>query len=271
MTTDAVSVGGQTPRKLPAVTRNRAVGALLVIGLIALYWQAWVKTECSVSSLIDGYHGMVDILSRAWPPDLSVLRPAISGSVVTFDTALLGTTVAIGLTFLVTPFAARNISPHRITYEIARLVIAVTRAIPDLIFALIFVTAVGLGPFPGVLALSVHTVGVLGKLWAEAIEDMDMGPVDALKVAGAGRLQVFLHAVLPGVAPTMVGLAIYRFDVNFRSSLVLGFVGAGGIGFQIYNSMQLFQYQQVTTQLLVVLAAVLLVERASTVIRGRIV
>ena len=221
-TTDA----GRPPAPISAAaTRRYLTIAAIVIGGIALYWQAWVKTESSISALISGYHGMIDILSRCWPPDTSVFRPAVSASVVTFDTALLGTTVALGLTFLITPLAARNISPHRYVYETARLIIAITRAIPDLIFALIFVTAVGLGPFPGVLALAVHSVGVLGKLWAEAIEDMEMGPVDALRLAGAGRIQVFLHAVLPGVAPTMVGLAIYRFDVNFRSSLVLGFCG----------------------------------------------
>src|SRR5262249_3545617 len=155
---------------------------------------------------------------------------------------------------LLTPLAARNISPHRAVYEAARAVIGVTRAVPDLIFALIFVTAVGLGPFAGVLALAVHSIGTLGKLFAEAVEDMDMGPVDAMRVSGASRLQVFVHAILPGVAPTFVSLLLYRFDVNVRSSLVLGFVGAGGIGFLIFNSMQLFQYREVFTELAVVLA-----------------
>jgi phosphonate transport system permease protein len=250
--------------------RRVAATAAVVVGVVAVFVHAWLDVGASVSELASGYHGMVDIISRSWPPDGSVLRTSISESVVTFDTALLGTAGAIVLSIMLVPFAARNITPHRIAYELSRGLIAVTRGVPDLIWALIFVTAVGLGPFPGVLALAVHSVGILGKLWSEAIEEMDIGPVDALRVAGANRFQVFVHAVLPGVAPTLIGLALYRFDVNFRSGLVLGFVGAGGIGFLIYNSMQLFQYQQLFTELAVVVAFVLVLERFSTVLRARI-
>jgi phosphonate transport system permease protein len=236
----------------------------------AVYVHAWLDTHASVGALVTGYHGISDILRRSVPPSTHVLSDSISASVVTLDTALLGTTAALVLSLLLTPFAARNIAPNRFVHELARIVIGITRAVPDLIFALIFVTAVGLGPFAGVLALAVHSIGTLGKLFAETVEDMDMGPVDALRVAGASRLQIFLHAVLPGVAPTFVSLLLYRFDVNVRSSLVLGFVGAGGIGFLIFNSMQLFQYREVFTELAVVLALVLLVERMSTLLRARI-
>jgi len=134
-----------------------------------------------------------------------------------------------------------------------------------------FVTAVGLGPFAGVLALSVHSIGTLGKLFAETIEDMDMGPVNALRAAGAGRLQVFLHAVLPGVAPTFVSLSLYRFDVNVRDSLAAGFVGGAGIGFLLFNSIQLFQYRDAAMELLVLLILLLVVERISTLLRARMV
>ncbi len=250
--------------------RRAAVTTAIAAAVAALFIHAWIDVGASVSEFIAGYHGMANIIGRSWPPSSDVLHTSISDSVVTFDTALLGTAGAIILSILLVPFAARNITPHRAAYELSRALIAVTRGVPDLIWALIFVTAVGLGPFPGVLALTVHSVGILGKLWSEAIEEMDMGPVDALRVAGANRFQVFIHAVLPGVAPTMIGLALYRFDVNFRSGLVLGFVGAGGIGFLIYNSMQLFQYQQLLTELGVVVVFVLVLERFSTVLRARI-
>jgi phosphonate transport system permease protein len=256
-------IGGVAPRRL-------AIWTLIGAALVALFVHAWIDVGASVSEFISGYHGMANIIGRSWPPSTSVLRSSVSDSIVTFDTALLGTAGAIVLSILLVPFAARNITPHRVAYELSRALIAITRGVPDLIWALIFVTAVGLGPFPGVLALTVHSVGILGKLWAEAIEEMDMGPVDALRVAGANRFQVFVHAVLPGVAPSLIGLTLYRFDVNFRSGLVLGFVGAGGIGFLIYNSMQLFQYQQVLTELGVVIVFVLVLERFSTVLRSRI-
>jgi len=270
MTSEPLTIG-------PVATTRRSRGWRIVIrvligaGIVALYAQAWIKTEISVSALVTGWHGMLDIIKRSVPPSTDVLGDALRQSVVTFDTALWGATFGVFLSLLLTPFAARNIAPNRFMYEFARVIIGIARSIPDLIFALIFVTAVGLGPFPGVLALTVGTVGTLGKLFAEAIEDMDMGPVDALRVAGASKTQVFLHAVMPGVLPTFVSLVLYRLDYNVRSGLVLGFVGAGGIGFMIFNSMQLFQYQQVFTELLVVLAMVLIVERLSTVLRGRIV
>jgi phosphonate transport system permease protein len=205
------------------------------------------------------------------PPKLNVLGDSLRASVVTFDTALLGTTAAVITAVVLAPLGARNTTPSRLVCELVRLVFAVTRSMEALIFALIFVTAVGLGPYSGVLALAVHSVGIAGKLFAETIEDLDPGPVDALRIAGASRLQIFLHAVLPGVAPTFVGLTLYRFDVNFRSSLVLGFVGAGGIGFLIFNSMELFQYREVATELIVVLVFVLAVERVSSLLRSRIV
>src|SRR5262249_12487233 len=143
----------------------------------AVYVHAWSDTHASLTSLATGYHGILDIVRRSVPPSGSVLDASLTASVVTIDTALLGTTVAVVFSLLLTPLAARNISPPRAVYEAARAVIGVTRAVPDLIFALIFVTAVGLGPFAGVLALAVHSIGTLGKLFAEAVEDMDMGSV----------------------------------------------------------------------------------------------
>jgi len=129
---------------------------------------------------------------------------------------------------------------------------------------------VGISPFAGVLALALETVGVLTKLYAEAIEEMDMGPVDALRVSGATRTQVFLHGVLPSVATTFVGLVIYRMDSNVRSALVLSAFGAGGLGFLLFNSIELFQWPQVLTELIVMFVLVLIVERASILIRSRI-
>ena len=205
------------------------------------------------------------------PPDGGVLRDAIRASILTFDTALLGTACALVLSLLLVPLAARNIAPHRLAYEGARLVIGILRAIPDFVFALIFLVAVGITPYSIVLAIGAHTVGVLGKLFAEAVEDMDMGPVDALRAAGAGRLQVFLHAVLPGIAATFTGLALYRLDTNVRSALYLGAFGGGGLGFMLFNSMQLFQYRQATTELAVLLVLLLVVERVSLLLRQRIV
>jgi phosphonate transport system permease protein len=186
----------------------------------------------------------------------------------TIDLAIFGTVFGVVFAFPLSILAARNLSPARPLYLAARAVIAVTRSVPDLVWALLFVTAVGLGPFPGALALAVHSVGMLGRLFAEVIEDMDMGPVEALTLTGANRTQVFTHAVVPGVLPSLLGIALYRFDENLRSSLVLGFVGAGGIGFQLLTAMNLFQYQTVAFLLIVTFVLVGCAERLSAYLRS---
>ncbi|MGD0715198.1 MAG: phosphonate ABC transporter, permease protein PhnE [Gaiellaceae bacterium] len=255
----------------PRSVRRRLLWLAGTAAGIAVLVHAWQDTGASLTSLISGFHNTLNLLSRAVPPDGSVLTDSIRASILTFDTALLGTASALVLSLLLVPLAARNITPHRVAYEAARLVIGVTRAIPDFVFCLIFLVAVGLGPFSVVLAVAAHSVGVIGKLFAEAVEDMDMGPVDALRAAGASRLQVFLHAVLPGIAATLTGLALYRFDTNVRSVLYLGAIGGGGLGFLLYDSLQLFQYRQATTELAVLLVLLLVVERVSLMIRQRIV
>ena len=240
-----------TMRRLvpPRTPRQRLTGIGVVVALVALLGYGWRDTGASVLDLIHGIGNTWRLVSRAVPPDGGVLSDSIRGSILTLNTALLATAGALVLSLLLTPLAARNIAPHRLVYEGARLLIGVLRAIPEFAFALIFLVAVGHTPYSIVLAIGAHTVGVLGKLFAEAVEDMDMGPVDALRAAGAGRLQVFLHAVLPGIAATFTGLALYRLDTNVRAALYLGAFGGGGLGFMLFNSMQLFQYKQATTEL----------------------
>lgn len=242
----------------------------LVMGGVALLGQAAVIAKARPQDLITGVRGMADILSRAFPPDPQNLGPALGAAVETFDIALLGTCVAVLLSLPLAVFAAENVTPSRPFYVAARGVIAVTRAVPDLVWALLFVTAVGLGPFPGVLAVSVHSIGMLGRLFAETIEDIDMGPVQALTITGASPVQIVTHAIFPGLMPALIGISLFRLDENVRSSLVLGFVGAGGIGFLILTAMNLFQYRRVATLLILTYLLVIVVERLSAAIRGRI-
>jgi phosphonate transport system permease protein len=254
----------------PRTFRERLLEVGGALALVALLGYAWHDTGASVLQLVHGFGNTAHLIRRAVPPKGNVLSDAVRGSILTFNTALLGTAGALVLSLLLTPLAARNITPHRVAYEASRFVIGVLRAIPEFVFALIFLVAVGITPYSIVLAIGAHTVGVLGKLFAEAVEDMDMGPVDALRAAGAGRGQVFLHAVVPGIAATFTGLALYRLDTNVRGALYLGAFGGGGLGFMLFNSMQLFQYQQATTELAVLLVLLLAVERVSLLVRQRI-
>lgn len=257
----------------PRVTRRAALTVVGVAALVAVHVVAWRQTDFSISALISGWHGMASFIGEAVPPATSwdeVVHPAISASLVTLWIGLLGTTLSIPASLLLAVLAARTTTPNAAVYQATRSLLSFLRAVPDVVFALVFVTAVGLGPFPGVLALVFHNTGVMGKLWAESIEELDLGPVDALRVAGANRVQVVEHAVVPAVTPQLIGLLLYRFDVNVRASLVLGLVGAGGIGFLINQSIKLFQFDVMLTDILVVLVMIVAIDNLSAWIRRAI-
>ncbi|GGM90282.1 membrane channel protein component of Pn transporter [Lentzea pudingi] len=264
-------------RRLPVPPKPRRPKAMLIgwaiaAVVVAAHTVAWETTGISLGALVDGWRGMADFLGEAIPPDLSwkVLGPSLDAALVTLWIGLLGTTLSVPISLLLALLAARGTAPAEWVYQAARAVLSFLRAVPDVVFALIFVTAVGLGPFPGVLALVCHNVGVMGKLWAEALEDADPGPPQALRSAGANRVQVAAHALLPSVLPQLAGLLMYRFDVNVRSSLVLGLVGAGGIGFLINQSIKLFKFDEMLTHILVVVVLVVAVDRLSAVVRRRL-
>jgi phosphonate transport system permease protein len=246
--------------------RKAAIAVVLILVLV----QAMYVVQARPQDLITGVHGMADIISRSLPPDFGGFSDQIWPALQTVDIAIFGTFFAIFLALPLAWLGAHNTTPSRVTYHLARSLIAICRAVPDLVWALLFVTAVGLGPFAGALALTVHSIGMLGRLLAEVIEDMDMGPMEALRSTGAGQLQVFSHAVVPSVLPSLMGIALYRLDDNIRSSLVLGFVGAGGIGFQLLSAMNLFDYPTVSLLLIMTFVIVIGAERMSAALRKRV-
>jgi phosphonate transport system permease protein len=265
-------------RRLAVPPRRRGVGgtvtALVVIALlVAAHAWGWKTTEFSLPQLAAGWQGMVGFLSDAFPMDLdweSVVLPGLQACGVTLAIGLMGTTLSIPSSLVLAVLGSRATSRNPIVYQVARAIMSFFRAVPDIVFALIFVTAVGLGPFAGVLALILHNTGVMAKLWSEAMEEMDQGPVQALRVAGASSAQITTHVVIPSVIPQFTGLLLYRFDVNVRSSLVLGLVGAGGIGFLINQSISLFKFDQMMTYILMVLVLVIVVDVLSGMIRKRL-
>lgn len=267
----------RAPRSLPVPrdprTPYRAGSWGVILGvLVVLHLIAFQATDFRPEKLVSGATGMWNFLSEAIPPDLSgdVVRAGLEGALTTLWIGLLGTTVSVPFALLLAVFAARTTAPNAFVYQVARGILSFFRAVPDIVFALIFVTAVGLGPFAGVLALICHNTGVMGKLWSEAMEDVDPGPEQALHTAGASRWQVVANATIPGVLPQLTGLLLYRFDVNVRSSLVLGLVGAGGIGLLINKSIKTFQFDEMMTYLIIILIVIVLVDLASAWIRKRL-
>jgi phosphonate transport system permease protein len=243
--------------------------ASAVVTLVVLWWTA-VGAQINAQNLINGVPYMLDFLSRMMPPNLEFLEKLWKPALESLQVAIWGTILGVVLALPLTVFAARNLTPHPAVFHATRQVLNVMRGINEIILALIFVAAIGLGPFAGVLALAIHGAGMLGKFFAEAIEDIEEGPVEAFRSAGVGRYKTFLFAVLPQVLPAWLGTIFYRLETNVRQSTVLGMVGAGGIGFELVSSMKLFQYQDTAMCILVILIMVLLADLVSSRVRARI-
>ena len=235
------------------------MGWAAIIGLFL--WSA-AATELSAGRLIEGSPYMLDFLRRMVPPDFSVLRHALTGAMQTFQIAVVGTGIAALLALPMGFAAARNVAPS---------VLNVFRAIDTLVYALFFVAAVGLGPFPGVLAVVAYTATVLAKLYSEAIEAIDRGPVEAVEASGATRLQVLRWGVLPQLVPQFLSFTLYRFETNIRAAAIRGFVGAGGIGFYIQTYLRMLNYPAASTVLLVLIVLVMAVDFTSSRLRARLV
>ncbi len=239
-----------------------------VFGLIVvLSWWSASAVEFSTGRLVDGLPYMADFLKRMFPPDFSIFSQVLDETLLTIQLAWISTVIAVVISLPIGFVAAANIFENRPLRALVIFILNADRAIDSLILALFFVSAVGLGPFPGTLALAIHSVGMLGKLFADAIEAIDRGPIEALESAGAGKLAVIRWAVWPQVAPHFISFFLFRFELNVRVAVVLGLVGAGGIGFLLTQYMRLFQYQKVCTVILVILVLVMVVDAISSKLR----
>ena len=241
-----------------------------VVALLILFGWSAEGVRLDPVSFLSGLGGVKDILGRLFPPDFSVLPKLIAPAIETVQISIWGTSLGILFCIPLGILAAKNVTPNRLIYIASRQTLNVLRAIPDMVMALIFVASVGLGPFPGVLAVAFHSVGMLGKFLADSIENVDPGPVEALAATGARARQRFAYAVVPQILPEFVSLCLFRWEMNFRSSTVLGIVGAGGLGFELITSMRLFRYQEMTMTILLILAVVAVVDTLSSQIRKRI-
>jgi phosphonate transport system permease protein len=243
--------------------------AAIFVALAVLGWLAW-DTGADPVRLARGLPWILDFLRRMLPPDLRVLPAAVAGAVTTVEIALLGTVTAAVLALPLGFVSARNVAPAPLFYP-ARTVLNLFRSVDTLVYALIFVAAVGLGPFPGVLAVVAYTTTSLAKLYSEAIEGIEPGPVDAITATGATRLQVLRYGVLPQVLPLFLSYVLYRLESNIRAATVLGFVGAGGIGFYLQTYLRMIDYPAASTALLVMIAMVVVVDTVSSRVRARLV
>ncbi|MEM7064490.1 MAG: phosphonate ABC transporter, permease protein PhnE [Cyanobacteria bacterium P01_B01_bin.77] len=245
--------------------RQQSVRALL---LLALVLASCVTVGLfNVERMVEGIPATVNLLGEMLPPDFSRFPQWIEPILDTLAMSIAGTAMAIGLSVPLCLLAARNTTPHPAAFHLSRTVLNIARAIPELILGMILVAAVGFGKLPGTLALGLHSVGMVGKFFAEAIELSDQAPVEAARAVGATQPQVIVHSILPQVFPQMADVTFYRWEYNFRASLVLGAVGAGGIGLEIISALRILKYQQVSALLIVVLVLVTLVDSLSSYLR----
>ena len=202
-------------------------------------------------------------------PDFTQWRLYVSQMWLTIQIAMWGTTLAV---LIAIPFGlacSRNVSPIWLQQPM-RLLMNLLRSIPDLVVGTLFIVAVGLGPFAGVMALALNTGGVLAKLFSEAVESIDKGPVEGVRATGANRMQEVVWGVIPQVGPLWTSYALYRFESNSRSATVLGLIGAGGIGQLLFETLNAFDYQKLSAIVIIIIVAVTLIDLLSQAMRSRL-
>jgi len=251
------------------VSKLRHVSLLLAV--VGIYYWAINGSETSPVRFFEGIPSMWDFVVRMFPPDGAILDEAVKAAGETIQMAIMGTTfgamIALPLSFL----AARNVMPYRPVYQATRTLFDLCRGVNEIVWALLFVAMVGLGPFPGVMALTVHLVGALGRYFSEAIEATNPELVTAVASTGANRFQTVYYGIVPQVRTLFIGYILYYLEHCFRAATVLGLVGAGGIGILLMESMSLVKYNETLTILMVMVATVIFIDRMSAFIRMRVI
>ena len=264
-----------------------ALKVIVILLLVTVLSIRGLDLDLSLLISRDGLGQILSYFVELYPPDLSqgFLKEVLAASIETLAISIMGTLFAIVLAIVFTPFAIRSLT----LYDglsgagkarqgllrggvifLSRALLNLLRAIPELLWAIIFILIVGLGPFAGVLALALHTGGVLGKLYADVLENVDPGPVESIAATGAGRLKVFFYGILPQALPQCLSYTLYRWEMNIRGAAILGFVGAGGIGLLFYKAISLFHTDRVFTLIVIVFLMVNLVDNLSLFLRKRL-
>jgi phosphonate transport system permease protein len=242
--------------RLAALKQAARLAVVILVCVLAL----WATGFFDAERLMEGGPAFAQLFHEMLPPDFgrwhSWLRPLAD----TLAMSIAGTALAVAISLPLALLSASNTSPHPVIYHAFRTMLSGLRSVPELIMGIVFVAAVGFGALPGVLALALHSTGMVGKFYAEAIEHVDPRPIEAARAAGASSFQVITHAVLPQVLPQLVDITIYRWEYHFRASTVLGIVGAGGIGFELIAALRIIRYDQVSAILLTILMCVIVVD-----------
>lgn len=297
----------QLLRPFPTISVRGVIVFLIVVGILSWALSGTAPSEVNrVDGIGDALSSMLDLLGRMLPPQFEVdeevtFAPSVFGTELfsltitsstvnifgtdlvigwlpivtsvfqTIQMAIIGTLGAVILSLPLALLAAKNVSPHPAVYQSIRLVLNLMRSIPELVWALLFVAAVGLGAFTGTLALVFGSVGSLTRVYAEAIEQIDPAQVQAVRATGAGGLQTFIYAVIPQALPLFISYSIIFFESNVRHATILGYVGAGGVGYDLFRYMGTSDYNKVFGTVVVLVVAVTVIDRFSSWLRQRFI
>lgn len=274
--TPGLSFAGALPQEEAEVSWDLTLRGWFTLLFVELtFFTGWLVTEVDLGTFFTNFDKAAGVIRGLMHPSGTVLFEGLILLIQTLFLAFMATAFAIPPAFLLAFAAARNLTREsptaKVVYTGLRTAMNLTRAVEPLVWALIFISWVGIGPFAGVLALWVHSVASLVKLYSEQIESIDRGPMDAIKATGAGTLQVLRYGVVPQVIPPFLSFTIYRWDINVRMSTIIGFVGGGGIGYILKPRVDLGEWGEVGTLVLLIAVAVWVMDLVSARIRERIV
>lgn len=246
------------------------ITAIFVI-VVGFYLFSTIQTESTVLRFLQALDEMWNMAVQLFPPNWAYAATVWDDLVETIHMAIVATTIAALLSIPLSLLAANTVVTNRYLYNLVRLFMNVMRTIPDLLLAVLFVGLFGIGIFSGILALIIFSLGILSKLMSETIEAIDLNPLEAIRASGGNALQMIWYAVVPQVLPQFVSFTLYVFELNIRASLVLGFVGAGGIGLLLQQTIAFLDYRSAMTIIIIIFLVVVVIEYFSTKIRERIV
>lgn len=251
--------------------RERLARFALYFGIVFAVAISLRTVQVIPEFLYDAPEQMLDLLQRMWPPQWSYYPTVHEALVETLHIATLGTLLAIVMAVPVGLLAAHNVTPSTSLNYFAKLILVSSRSVNSLVWALLFVAVFGPGALAGTMAIAFRSIGFVGKLFGEAVEEARPGPIEALRAAGAPWLSILMKGYWPQVQPAFWGIALFRWDIGVRESSVLGLVGAGGIGMIMDDAMNTFQWERVAVMMIAIFAVVVVAEVAVTYIRKRII
>lgn len=251
--------------KFRRVRRRFLLATVLLICAIA----AGISCKVSLTDLRAGIPAAVRFVAFMFPPELSALQEMLKPAFDTILFAFLATVFGSVLSFIFALAAAANLSPSWIR-NTTRFLLTIERALPEVIILLLLISALGMGPFPGVVALSLGCIGMLGRLFADAIEEINPRVLESIASVGANKLQIIRYGVIPEVYPSIISNTLFRFEVNIRLSILMSAVGAGGIGYELFHAFNILQYERATAIILVILTLIFLTEKLSDYLRKKL-